>query len=186
MRLIVGLGNPGVRYERTRHNVGYKVIEELAREAQTGSWSMQCRSLITAATIATQPALLAKPLTFMNASGLAVQLLLEEYRVSAKELILILDDLNLPLGRIRIRERGSAGGHNGMESVILALNSEEIMRVRAGIGEENMPDDKAEFVLSDFPPGKAAEAEEMISRAAQAVRSIITDGVSRAMAVYNA
>lgn len=186
MKLIVGLGNPGVRHERTRHNAGYRVIDELALEARTGAWSMQCLSLVAAAVIATQQALLAKPLTFMNASGHAVQLLLEKHRLDPRDLILILDDLNLPLGRIRIRERGSSGGHNGMESVIRTLNSEEIIRVRVGIGEENMPEDKAGFVLSDFPPARAAALEEMIARAAQAVRSITTDGVSRAMSIFNA
>ena len=185
VRLIVGLGNPGVRYGRTRHNAGYMVVDELASESQAGAWSTQCRSLVRPATIAEQHLLLAKPLTFMNASGGAVQLLLDEYRLDPKELILVLDDLNLPLGRIRIRERGSSGGHKGMKSVIRMLNSDEIIRVRLGIGQVNMPEDKAEYVLSDFPPDKAAELKEMISKASRAVRSIITDGVSQAMSVYN-
>jgi PTH1 family peptidyl-tRNA hydrolase len=129
---------------------------------------------------------LAKPLTFMNASGRAVQLLLAEFPVDSKELIVILDDLNLPFGKIRIRERGSAGGHLGLESVVQALNSDEIMRVRLGIGEEKIPEDKAAFVLSDFPPDSMAELAEMTTRAVQAVRLIITDGVSQAMSVFNA
>jgi PTH1 family peptidyl-tRNA hydrolase len=129
---------------------------------------------------------LAKPLTFMNASGIAVQLLLAEFPVDLKELIVILDDLNLPLGKIRIRERGSAGGHLGLESVVRMLNSDEIIRVRLGIGEEIMPEDKAAFVLADFPPDSTAKLEEMTTRAAQAVKLMITDGVSRAMSVFNA
>jgi len=186
VRLIVGLGNPGARFERTRHNAGYRVIEELARDSQTGAWSARCQSRVCTATIAVEQVVLAKPLTFMNASGRAVQLLLAEFAVDPKELILILDDLNLPLGRIRIRERGSAGGHLGLESVVRMLNSDEIIRVRLGIGEENMPEDKAGFVLSDFPPDSKAKLEEMTARAAQAVRLMITDGVSQAMSVFNA
>jgi PTH1 family peptidyl-tRNA hydrolase len=186
VKLIVGLGNPGLRYRQTRHNAGFMVIDELARELQTGAWSPQCRSLVSTATIAGQEALLAKPLTFMNNSGRAVQLLLDEYRIDSREMIVILDDLNLPVGRIRIRERGSAGGHRGMESIIGTLNSDEIIRVRLGIGEENMPEDKAEFVLSDFSPGREPELKEMIARAAQAVRAMSSDGMSRAMSVFNA
>ena len=184
--MIVGLGNPGARYQRTRHNAGYMVVDELAGESKAGAWSTQCRSLVWPATIAAQQVLLAKPLTWMNASGGAVQLLLDEYRLDLKELILILDDLNLPLGRMRIRERGSSGGHKGMESVIRMLNSDEIIRVRLGIGQETMPEDKAEYVLSDFPPDKTAELKEMISKAGQAVQSVITDGVSQAMSIFNA
>lgn len=186
MRLIVGLGNPGARYERNRHNAGYMVIDELARDSQTGAWSTRCQSRLCAATIAAEQVVLAKPLTFMNASGRAVQLLLAEFLVDPKELIVVLDDLNLPLGKIRIRERGLAGGHLGLESVVQMLNSDEIIRVRLGIGEENMPEDRAGFVLSDFPPDSTAKLDEMTARAAQAVRLMITDGVSRAMSVFNA
>jgi len=186
MRLIVGLGNPGARYQRTRHNAGFMVLDELAREARTPSWSAGCRSLVCGATIAAQPALLAKPCTYMNASGSAVQLLLAEYRLDAGEMIVVLDDLNLPLGRIRIRERGSAGGHRGMESIAGMLNSDQIIRVRLGIGEENMPDDRAGFVLSAVLPCRETEWQEMIARAAQAVRMMLSDGLSKAMSVFNA
>lgn len=182
----MGLGNPGARYERTRHNAGFMVIDELAREARTGAWTNQCQALACTAAIAGQQALLAKPLTFMNASGRAVQLLLAEYRLDPSQAVLVLDDLNLPLGRIRIREQGSSGGHLGLESVLQLLNSDAIVRVRLGIGQENMPEDKAEFVLSDFPPGSSAEVNEMIARAAQAVRMIVADDLSRAMSVFNA
>lgn len=184
--MIVGLGNPGARYERTRHNAGYMVIDELARDAQAGAWRNRCQASVCEAMIAARPVLLAKPLTFMNASGQAVRRLLEEYRLEPRDLILILDELNLPLGRIRIRERGSSGGHNGMESIIRMLGSDEIVRVRLGIGQEDMPEEKAGFVLSDFPPGRAAEWNEMIARAAEAVRSLVADGTSRAMSVFNA
>lgn len=184
--MIAGLGNPGARYERNRHNAGYMVVDELAREAQAGLWRNQCQSLVCQAAIAGQPVLLAKPMSFMNASGRPVRLLLDEYRLDPGDLILILDELNLPLGRIRIRERGSAGGHHGMESIIRMLECDEIARVRLGIGQEDMPEEKAGFVLSDFPPGRAAEWKEMIARAAAAVRCMVADGISRAMSVFNA
>ncbi len=186
MRLIIGLGNPGTRYQSTRHNVGYRVLDELAQEAQTGAWLTKCHSLVCTATVAAEPVLLAKPLTFMNLSGQAVRFLLDEYRLDPKELILVLDDLNLPFGRMRVRERGSSGGHNGMESIIRMLNSDEIIRVRLGIGQEDMPEEKAGFVLSDFPPDRAAELKAMIARAALAVQCIIAEGASRAMSVFNA
>ena len=186
MKLIVGLGNPGARYESTRHNVGYMVLDELAQEAQNGAWSARCHALVCAVTVAAKPALLAKPLTYMNLSGQAIRSLLDEYRLDPKELILVLDDLNLPFGRIRIRERGSSGGHNGMESIICMLDSDEIIRVRLGIGQEDMPDEKAGFVLSDFSPDQAAELKAMITRAALAVRCIVAEGASRAMSDFNA
>ncbi len=186
MRLIVGLGNPGARYESTRHNVGYMVLDELAQTAQAGLWSPKCRSLVCKATVAAEPVLLAKPLTFMNLSGQAVGALLDEYGIDPKELILVLDDLNLPFGRIRVRERGSSGGHHGMESIIRMLDSDEIIRVRLGIGQEPMPEEKAGFVLSDFPPDQTEELKAMIMRAALAIRCIIEEGAPRAMSVFNA
>ncbi len=186
MRLIVGLGNPGARYERTRHNAGYMVIDELAREARAGAWSTRCQASVCTSEIAGRQVLLAKPLTFMNASGRAFRLLLDEYGVEPGAALVVLDDLNLLLGRIRIRERGSSGGHHGLESIARELGSDEIVRVRLGIGQETMPEDKAEFVLSDFPAESTAEVNEMIARAAQAVRTIVTDGLSRAMSLFNA
>lgn len=186
MRLIVGLGNPGEHYQSTRHNVGYRVLDELARESRAGPWTTACRAHVCTATVAAEPAILAKPLTFMNLSGQAVRSLLDEYRLDPKDLILVLDDLDLPLGRIRIRERGSSGGHKGMESIIQILDSDEIVRVRLGIGQEDMPEEKAGFVLADFPPDRAAEARVMVTRAVLAVRCIVAEGASRAMSVFNA
>jgi PTH1 family peptidyl-tRNA hydrolase len=180
------LGNPGARYERTRHNAGFRVVEELAREARAQEWSRRCRSLVCRATIGGEPVVLAKPLTYMNLSGEAVRLLLTGFGADPKEMILILDDLNLPMGRIRVRERGSSGGQLGLESVLRTLGGEEIIRVRLGVGEQEMPGDKAGFVLSELPPEKDAGLHEMVVRAAQAVRMIITDGVSKAMSVFNA
>jgi PTH1 family peptidyl-tRNA hydrolase len=184
-RVIVGLGNPGEPYARNRHNVGFMVLEALAREA-SGAWSSSMLSRACRIDIGGYPVLLAEPLTYMNHSGKAVQALLSALGLDPRDLLLVADDLNLPLGRIRIRERGSAGGHHGLESILTLLNTDEIARVRLGIGEEQMPMDKADFVLSDFPPGKQAELDVMLSRAGNAVKAILSDGVAKTMAIFNA
>ena len=185
-KLIIGLGNPGVQYAATRHNVGFMVVDALAHEAGIEGWSSSCRSLVSRAMIAGRETLLAKPLTYMNLSGQALSLLLSENGLPLQDTLLIVDDFNLPFGRIRLRTSGSAGGHHGLESVIRAVESEEFLRVRLGIGEEDAPLDKAQFVLSDFPPERGAELSDMIRRAADAVKMILSDGVGRAMSVINA
>ncbi len=184
--LIIGLGNPGARYARTRHNAGFMVVDALAREGGAASWSEECRSRVCRVAIAGRRVLLAKPLTYMNLSGQAVCLLLSENRLTLQEAMLVVDDFNLPFGRIRVRQRGSAGGHHGLESIIRAVGSEEFLRLRLGIGEEDAPRDIAEFVLSDFPAESEAGLGDMIRRSGEAVRMILSEGVSRAMSVYNA
>ena len=184
--LIIGLGNPGERYAGTRHNAGFMVVDALAREAAAERWSAECRSLVCRAQIAGRASLLAKPLTYMNLSGQAAYLLLSEHRLTLKDVLLIVDDFNLPFGRIRLRATGSAGGHHGLESIIRALQSEEIARIRLGIGDEDAPVDRAEFVLSGFPPAREAELKDMIRMAGEAVKMILTEGVARAMSVFNA
>jgi PTH1 family peptidyl-tRNA hydrolase len=184
-RILVGLGNPGERYAGTRHNVGFMVLEALARE-WGGRWSVQRLSRICRIEIDRCPVLLAEPLTYMNHSGKAVETLLSALSGKPQDLVVVVDDLNLPFGRIRVRERGSAGGHHGMESILAVLNSEEVVRIRMGIGEEQMPEDKAGFVLSDFAREKQAELDDMILRAGNAIKSILNDGVPKTMAIYNA
>jgi len=184
-KIIIGLGNPGERYAQTRHNIGFMVLDALARET-SGSWSICLHSRTCRVKIGGCPVLLAEPLTYMNRSGMAVQALLSALGRSAQDLLLVMDDLNLPLGRIRIRERGSAGGHHGLESVLSVLNTEEIARIRMGIGEEQMPLDKADFVLSGFSTEKQAELDSMIIKAGNAVKSILNDGVAKTMAIFNA
>jgi peptidyl-tRNA hydrolase, PTH1 family len=127
-----------------------------------------------------------KPLAYMNNSGKAVHALMTGLNMGPENLIVIYDDLDLPLGRIRIRRKGSAGGHHGLESVLDILCTREILRVRLGIGEEQMPDDKIDFVLSDFPPGKQKELDGMIIKAGDAVTSILENGVSKSMTIFNA
>ncbi len=185
-RVIVGLGNPGEQYANNRHNVGFLVLDALAREAAVQNWSVDCLTRVSRAEFAGRQIMLVKPLTFMNRSGEAVWLLQSKYGIEPSDLLVVLDDLSLPLGRLRIRERGSAGGHHGLESIFRATGSSEILRLRLGIGEEEMPPEKAEFVLSDFPAGRQAAVNEMIARACDAVRTILSEGVSKAMAAFNA
>jgi PTH1 family peptidyl-tRNA hydrolase len=185
-KIIVGLGNPGEQYARNRHNVGFMVLDALARESGDDSWSVRLLSRICGIEIGGFPVLLAEPLTYMNHSGKAVCDLLSAFQRGPQDLLVVADDLNLPFGRIRIRERGSAGGHHGLESILDVLNTDEIVRVRMGIGEEQMPDNKADFVLSDFPQQKHAELNDMILKAGNAMKSILSDGVSKTMAIFNA
>jgi len=184
-KVIVGLGNPGKQYEWNRHNLGFMVLDALARE-RSGRWSPDMLSRTCRIEIGSCPVLLVEPLTYMNNSGKAVQVLLAALQRSPQDLLLIFDDLNLPFGRIRIRERGSAGGHHGLESILTALNTEEILRLRIGIGEDQMPGGKSDFVLADFPPGKQAELSETIMKAGNAVKSMLMDGISKTMAIFNA
>jgi PTH1 family peptidyl-tRNA hydrolase len=184
-KIIVGLGNPGDQYAQNRHNVGYMVVEALARE--TGArWSTCVLSQACRIEINDCRVLLAKPSTYMNHSGRAVQVLLSALQRNPEDLVLVVDDLNLPFGRIRIRERGAAGGHNGLQSVLATLMTEEIVRLRMGIGEEQMPKNKADFVLSDFPPDRKMELDEMIVKAGNAVKSILSNGVAKTMGIFNA
>ena len=184
-KILIGLGNPGERYARNRHNAGFMVLDSLLHES-SGLWSTHplykgCRVAING-----RPVLLMEPLTYMNHSGKAVYALLSELQREPQDLLLIVDDLNLPFGRIRIRERGAAGGHNGLNSVLTILNTDEILRIRMGIGEEHMPRDKSEFVLSDFPSEKQEDLDNMILKTGNAVKSILQDGVAKTMAIFNA
>ena len=162
------------------------VLDALARASGMIRWVQECRSLTGICEIAGQRVLLAKPLTFMNLSGQAVSALLEKHGLRLESLVVILDDLNLPFGRVRVRERGSPGGHHGLESIIRALGSAEFVRVRIGIAEENVPEDKADFVLSAFPGEQEAALKETIQKARDAVTAILSDGVSSAMCLFNA
>jgi len=187
MWLIVGLGNPGVEYEWTRHNLGFMLIDKLAAEAGATVKRKECRSLVGAATIENARVRLAKPQTFMNLSGEAVSCLLakEEIDDALKSLIVISDDLALPFGTIRLRERGSAGGHNGLKSIIGAIGTTEFMRLRMGIQPEHPLNDAKAFVLDEFPKAQREEVEKILDKAADAVHSVLRDGIKKAMSLYN-
>ncbi len=183
--LIVGLGNPGLRYEKTRHNLGFMLVDLLAREFQTAVKREECRALIGRAVIENQTVELVKPQTFMNLSGEAVSCFLKKANRTTKKLIVISDDLALPLGTIRLRAKGSAGGHNGLKSMIACLKTEEFVRLRIGIEPEHQLKDVADFVLENFSKANFIKVEEVLQHSAEAIRAVIADGVEKAMAQFN-
>lgn len=183
--LIVGLGNPGLRYEKTRHNLGFMLIDRLAREFQTSVKREECRALIGRAEVENQTVELVKPQTFMNLSGESVACFLKKTNRSAEKLIVISDDLALPLGSIRLRAKGSAGGHNGLKSIIACLKTEEFVRLRIGIQPEHQLRDVKDFVLENFSKTDLIKVEEVLQQSADAIRAVIADGVEKAMARFN-
>ena len=185
--LIVGLGNPGKEYEWSRHNLGFMVIDKLAQDASVTVGRRECSSLVGRAQIEGVRTKLAKPQTFMNLSGHAVSCLLAkiESETPVQQLVVISDDLALPLGKIRIRERGTAGGHNGLKSIIAALGTNEFVRLRIGIQPEHPISDAKGFVLDTFARSERPVVIETIEQSANAIRTIIRDGALKAMAEFN-
>lgn len=186
LRLIVGLGNPGVEYAFTPHNFGFLLVDELANAARARVTVRECQALTGRIRIAGQPMLAAKPETFMNASGLAVRDLLRKHEIELAELLVVSDDLDLPLGTMRLRARGSAGTHNGLRSVVGALGSEEFARLRLGIGPAHPVRDAARFVLTPWKKAELETVAEVLERAADAVATIVREGLPKAMSLYNA
>jgi len=185
-RLLFGLGNPGPRYERTRHNVGFRVADALARAAGAVAWRRECGAVVTEGSIGGVPVIVAKPQTYMNRSGGAARALLERFGLGPEALVVLTDDLHLPLGKVRVRPRGSAGGQLGLESVLRACGTNEIVRVRVGVGEGELAGEWSDFVLAEFPADRLDEVERSIGRARDAVTTILAEGVAKAMSVYNA
>jgi peptidyl-tRNA hydrolase, PTH1 family len=186
VKLIVGLGNPGIGYQFTWHNLGFLTIDRIAGERGIEVRNRQCRALTARATIAGEPVILAKPETYMNLSGLSVHELVAEHQVDVpRELIVIYDELDLPLGAIRIRQRGSSAGHNGMESILGALQTDEFLRVRLGIAPDRKVGDGAKYVLTPFRKAQEKVVDEVLDTAALAVEVIIKDGPSAAMNRFN-
>ena len=183
--LIVGLGNPGASYERTRHNLGFMLIDLLAREAQTQVKRDECRALVGRAVIEGETVELAKPQTYMNLSGEAVSCLLAKPGRGVEKLIVISDDLALPFGTIRLRPKGTHGGQNGLRNIIDRLKTNEFIRLRIGIMPEHPISNARNFVLENFSKGEAETVNEALEIAAEAVRVVIADGVERAMARFN-
>lgn len=183
--LIVGLGNPGAKYENTRHNLGFMLVERLAREAGTTIKRAECRALVGRIEIEGTTIELVKPQTFMNLSGESVACLLKKDSRSAMNLIVISDDLALPLGKIRLRAKGSAGGHNGLKSIGENLKSQDYIRLRIGIQPEHPISDTARFVLENFSKSDLEIIEKVLEYSAEAIRSVVKDGIERAMARFN-
>lgn len=186
MYIIAGLGNPGRQYAHTRHNVGFDAIDVLAEKYNIKVENGKCKALTGSGRIEGQSVLLVKPLTFMNLSGESIRALTDFYKIDeTTQLIVIYDDISLPPGQLRIREKGSAGGHNGIKSIISHLGGQEFLRIKVGVGEKPAGWDLADYVLSRFAEDERKKVEEALKRAADAAVCLMTDGVESAMNEYN-
>ncbi|MGC4055384.1 MAG: aminoacyl-tRNA hydrolase [Paludibaculum sp.] len=183
--LVVGLGNPGPEYEQTPHNLGFLTLDRLAARHSIRLSRLECRAVVGSGTLEGKPAVLAKPQTFMNLSGQSVKGLLEKYSLKPDRLILVFDELDLPWTHVRVRPKGSAGGHNGVKDVIRCLGTDEFTRLRLGIRPDHPVSDAARFVLAPFKSAQMKELDELLDAASTAVESIIAQGVDKAMAAYN-
>lgn len=186
MFIIVGLGNPGREYEDTRHNIGFRVIETLAEQERIPVLEKKHRALIGKGYIGGQKVILAKPMTYMNLSGECVKELADYYKIDEKEeLLIISDDISLPPGQLRLRKKGSAGGHNGLKNIIAHLGHEEFMRLKMGVGEKPEGWDLVDHVLGHFSGEEKKEMEKAVGEAALAIRMVLKDGMEAAMNQFN-
>jgi len=183
--LIAGLGNPGPEYEQTFHNLGFLAIDRLGARANIRLTRPECKALVGAGVVAGQPVVLAKPQTFMNLSGGSIQPLLQKYTLPPERLILIYDELALDWGSLRIRLKGSAGGHNGVSSIIRGVDNENFIRVRLGIRPKHPVKEMKDYVLSKIRKAQMETLESTLEHALQAVETIITEGVEKAMTIHN-
>ena len=185
--LIVGLGNPGERYERTRHNLGFMLVDLLARQSNAQVKRSECRALVGRAEIEGRAVELVKPQTYMNLSGESVACLLKKRDGlnPAEDLLVVSDDIALPFGSIRLRARGSSGGQKGLKNIISVLGTDEFLRLRIGIRPEHTVSDTAAFVLERFTKTQQAEVEKILARSAEALRAVLRDGIDKAMSQYN-
>ena len=186
MYVIVGLGNPKTEYKNTRHNVGFDVIDLLADRCEIPMDMKKHRAICGKGMIGQEKVILAQPQTFMNLSGLSVIELVHYYKIDpATELIIVYDDVALSPGQIRIRKQGSAGGHNGMKSIIGGLNTQDFIRVRIGVGEKPKSYDLADYVLGHFTQEEREVMDVAIIRAVSAIQTIVTENADKAMNLYN-
>jgi len=191
MKLIVGLGNPGKTYAHNRHNAGFRCLNYFARLHSIRFDHRQCRARVGLAEAKGEKVLLAKPGTFVNLSGQSIAGLVHKHDITLSDLLVVYDDLDLPLGKIRLRQNGSSGGHKGMNSIISALGSEDFPRIRVGIGrpqgeEQSMNEDAiVNYVLSDFSPQEEAIIKPVIAKVSEAIDCFITEGIEAAMGKFN-
>ncbi len=186
MKLVVGLGNPGIEYQFTPHNLGFLAVDRIAEEHGAEVSNRRCRALTGKARIGEHDVVLAKPETFMNLSGLAVRDLVGELEIDpARDLVVVYDELDLPWGPIRVRERGGTAGHNGLESVVNALGTQEFLRIRLGIGPGFSVGDGANYVLSQLKKSQYEVVDQELDAAAEAVKVIFTEGAAAAMNRFN-
>jgi PTH1 family peptidyl-tRNA hydrolase len=194
VKLIVGLGNPGIEYQFTPHNAGFLAVDRIAEDCGAALTNRRGRALTARVRVGGQEVLLAKPETFMNLSGLSVAALIQEFEIAkpSEDVIVLYDDLAIPLGTIRIRERGSAGGHNGVKSISGVLGTEEWIRIRIGVGKPALADGREvkaggkDYLLSPMRKQELAVLDEVLDRARSAVETVLTKGVGPAMSLYNA
>ena len=186
MKLIVGLGNPGIEYQFTPHNMGFLAVDRIAEQCGVRVNNRHCRAQTARTRLAGHEIVLAKPETYMNLSGTSVVELVREYDAKPEEdLVLLYDELDLPFGTIRVRPRGRSAGHNGVESVIGALGTQEITRIRMGVAPDYPVGDGARYVLSQFKKSQLAVVDQVLDQAADAVKVILADGVQAAMNRFN-
>src|SRR5215212_6195094 len=183
MKLVIGLGNPGRKYAGTRHNVGFEILDVLAERHRLEWESAPAEALVAKWRAAS--VLLAKPLTFMNLSGSAIGELLRFYKIALEDMLVVVDDANLDLGRLRARPAGSAGGHNGLKSIIGVLGTEEFARLRVGVGRGDARRDLADHVLATFDPDERTDVAEAVGRAADAAELFVAEGIAPVMNRFN-
>jgi PTH1 family peptidyl-tRNA hydrolase len=184
IRLVVGLGNPGLDYQSTPHNLGFLTLDRLAEQAGIRVRRKECLALVGQGVVEGRPVVLAKPQTFMNLSGQSVRMLLEKHGLTPREMVLVFDDLDLPWMSMRIRAKGSPGGHHGVESVGREVGTMDFARVRLGIAGYRV-EDGARFVLAPFRRAQKKQLDELLDQAAQAVTSVISEGVEKSMTKFN-
>jgi PTH1 family peptidyl-tRNA hydrolase len=182
---VIGLGNPGKEYAATRHNVGHWCIDRLAELHSAGRFRRSRLAEIAEATIGGQRVVLAKPRTYVNESGRAVTSLMTKYRAAPGDLLIVYDEMDLPAGSIRLRARGGSGGHNGMKSIIDATGTQEFPRLRIGVGRPARSGGEVEHVLGSMPGAEKASVDDAVSRAADAIETVLRDGVVEAMNRFN-
>ncbi len=186
MKLIVGLGNPGMEYQFTPHNIGFLAVDRIAGNLGVEVRNRQCRSLTARVVIGGETVLLANPETFMNLSGMAVRELITEHDVKPEvDLIVIQDELDFPLGTLKLHTRRSSAGHNGIESIIGALGTQDFLRIRMGVAPEHKLEDGKDYLLSPFRKSQMAAVDEMLDTAQEAVKAILQDGPAAAMNRFN-
>lgn len=185
MKIIAGLGNPGAKYAGTRHNVGFSVIDELAERHKISMSAGKHKAIMGKGIIDGEKVILAMPQTYMNLSGESVRALMDFYKCTPEDLIVVYDDIDLDVGKLRIREKGSAGGHNGMKNIILHTGSQEFVRIRVGVGKKPDRMDLADYVLSRFDKDELPFMRESCTKACEAVETILSDGAVAAMNRFN-
>ena len=185
MKFVIGLGNPGLKFDNTRHNIGFDVVDQLAKDYHIGIDRKKHDGLIGQGVIAGEKVMLMKPHTYMNNSGVAIRSLIDFYKGTSEDVIVIYDDTSLEVGRLRIRKKGSAGGHNGVKSIIAHLGTQEFARVKVGVGEKPPGWDLADYVLSHYEPSEMKTIVSAIKMSAEAVVAMIDQGTEYGMNHFN-